>query len=61
MSEFTDDFEEWVLEQLQNHDITTSSEFLKKDLEFYLNNTEIDEDLYNELKETIENRLSDGQ
>jgi MoxR-like ATPase len=61
LSEFTDDFEEWVLEQLQNHDITTSSEFLSKDLEFYLNNTDIDEDLYNELKETIENRLSDGQ
>jgi len=61
LSEFTNDFEEWVLEQLQNNEITTTSEFLSKDLEFYLNNTDIDEDLYNEIKDKIENRIDDGQ
>lgn len=61
LSELTDEFEEWIFEQLQNHEITNSLEFLSNDMDFYLNNTDIDEYLYNELKEAIENRLDNGQ
>ena len=61
LSELTDEFEEWIFEQLQNHEITNSHEFLSNDMDFYLNNTDIVEDLYNELKEAIENRLDNGQ
>ncbi len=61
LSELTDEFEEWVFEQLQNHEITKSSEFLSKDIDFYLDNTDIDEELYNELKETFQNKLVNGQ
>jgi hypothetical protein len=61
LSELTHEFEEWIFEQLQNHEITNSNEFLSNDLDFYLNNTDIDEDLYNELIEAIENRLDNGQ
>jgi MoxR-like ATPase len=61
LSELTDGFDEWIFEQLQNHEISNSSDFLSKDIDFFLDNTDIDEDLYDEIKETIENRLNDGQ
>ncbi len=52
--------EEWIYDELENHGITTSNDFLAKDLNYYEENTQIDEDTFNDLKNAIDTKLRNG-
>lgn len=60
LRELNEEFEEWIYDQLENHDITTSNDFLAKDLNYYEENTQIDEDTFNDLKNAIDTKLRNG-
>ncbi len=47
------------LEELENIQIT-ANDFLTKDLNYYEENTEIDEDTFNDLKNAIDTKLRNG-
>ena len=59
MNELEDTLDEWIINELNAHSITDSSAFINKDLQWFIDNTEIEEDTYNEIKGAIENRLND--
>jgi 3-isopropylmalate dehydratase small subunit len=58
--ELADEFDEWIFEELANYDIITSNDFLTKDLNYYEENTRIDEDTFNDLKNAIDTKLKNG-
>ncbi len=60
LRELTEEFEEWIYDELENHGITTSNDFLAKDLNYYEENTQIDEDTFNDLKNAIDTKLRNG-
>jgi MoxR-like ATPase len=60
LRELTEEFEEWIFDELENHGITTSNDFLAKDLNYYEENTQIDEDTFNDLKNAIDTKLRNG-
>lgn len=60
LRELTEEFEEWIYDELENHSITTSNDFLAKDLNYYEENTQIDEDTFNDLKNAIDTKLRNG-
>lgn len=61
LRELNEEFEEWVYDELENHGITTSNDFLAKDLNYYEENTQIDEDTFNDLKNAIDTKLKNGK
>ena len=61
LNELEDALDEWIINELNTHKITDSSSFFNKDLQWFIDNTEIDEDIYKEIKEIIENKLNDEQ
>lgn len=60
LRELADDFEEWIFEELENYDIITSNDFLAKALNYFEENTQIDEDTYNDIKNAIDTKLRNG-
>ena len=60
LRELNEEFEEWIYDELENHGITTSNDFLAKDLNYYEENTQIDEDTFNDLKNAIDTKLRNG-
>ncbi len=60
LRELNEEFEEWIYDELENHGITTSNDFLAKDLNYYEENTQIDEDTFNNLKNAIDTKLKNG-
>jgi len=60
LRELTEEFDEWIFDELGNYDIITSNDFLAKDLNYFEENTKIDEDTYNDLKNVIDTKLSNG-
>jgi hypothetical protein len=60
LRELTVEFDEWIFDELENHGITTSNDFLAKDLNYYEENTQIDEDTFNDLKNAIDTKLRNG-
>jgi len=60
LRELTEEFDEWIFDELENHGITTSNDFLAKDLNYYEENTQIDEDTFNDLKNAIDTNLKNG-
>lgn len=60
LRELNEEFEEWIFDELENHDLITSNDFLAKDLDYYEENTEIDEDTFNNLKNAIDKKLRNG-
>jgi len=59
LNELEDTLDERIINELNAHSITDSTAFINKDLQWFIDNTEIEEDTYNEIKEAIENRLND--
>jgi MoxR-like ATPase len=60
LRDLNEEFEEWIYDELENHGITTSNDFLAKDLSYYEENTQIDEDTFNDLKNAIDTKLKNG-
>jgi len=60
LRELTEEFDEWIFDELGNYDIITSNDFLAKDLNYFEENTKIDEDTYNNLKNAIDTKLRNG-
>ncbi len=60
LRELTEEFDEWIYDELENHGINTSNDFLAKDLNYYEENTQIDEDTFNDLKNAIDTKLRNG-
>jgi MoxR-like ATPase len=60
LRELNEEFDEWIFDELENHGITTSNDFLAKDLNYYEENTQIDEDTFNDLKNAIDINLKNG-
>lgn len=60
LRELNEEFEEWIYDELENHGITTSNDFLAKDLNYYEENTQIDEDTFKDLKNAIDTKLRNG-
>lgn len=60
LRELSEEFDEWIYDELKNHGITTSNDFLAKDLNYYEENTQIDEDTFNDLKNAIDTKLKNG-
>jgi len=60
LRELNEEFKEWIFDELENHGITTSNDFLAKDLNYYEENTQIDEDTFNDLKNAIDTILKNG-
>ena len=60
LRELTEEFDEWIFDELENHGITKSNDFLAKDLNYYEENTQIDEDTFNDLKNAIDTNLKNG-
>ncbi|PWA04599.1 AAA family ATPase [Flavobacterium psychrotolerans] len=60
LRELSEELDEWIFDELENYDIITSNDFLAKDLNYYEENTQIDEDTFNDLKNAIDTKLRNG-
>jgi MoxR-like ATPase len=57
LHELADEYDPWIFEELEKSGIKTSNDFLSKDLNYFDEYTQIDEETYNILKIAIEKKI----
>lgn len=57
LHELADEYDPWIFEELEKSGVKTSNDFLSKDLNYFDEYTQIDEETYNILKIAIEKKL----